>query len=117
MVIRKIINYFGIFAVLLLSINSAQSQDKAVASDKVAYDYLDPKAVPPQPPKESMYFIDDLKAPMWIHQPWRITQVGNHEADISDGVTIRANFNDPKDRLEKAYKDLTDFLAAGNVNT
>lgn len=117
MVIRKIISCLIIFNILLLSFKNAQSQDKTVASDKVVYDYLDAKGVPPQPPKESMYFIDDLKAPMWIHQPWGIIQAGNHEADISNGVTIKANFNDPKSRLETAYKDLTDFLAAGNVNT
>ena len=117
MVIRKFIGFLVVFNILLFSSNRAGSQDKAVASDKVAEDYLDPKAVPAQPGAESRYFIDDLKAPMWIHQPWGTSPAGNGEADISKGVTIRANFDDSKNRLETAYKDLTDFLSAGNVNT
>lgn len=117
MIIRKMINYLGITMALLLIFSSAQSQDKTISSDKVTCDYLDPRGVPPQPPKESMYFIDDLKAHIWIRQPWGITKAGTQEADISNGVTIKANFNDPKNRLETAYKDLKEFLAAGNVNT
>ncbi len=114
---RKIIRCCEIFALLFLIFNNAQSQDKTGSFNTTDYDYLDPQKVPPQPARESMYFIEDLKAPMWIRQPWDGTHAGDQEADVSGGVTIRAAFNDPGKRLETAYKDLEDFLAAGNVNT
>ena len=114
---RKIISCCEIFTILFLTFNSAQSQDKPGLFHTKDYDYLDPENMPSQPVKESMYFIDDLKAPMWIRQPWDGTRAGDREADMSAGVTIRASFSDPDNRLETAYKDLEDFLAAGNVNT
>lgn len=113
---RKIVGCIGLFTALLLSFNSSQSQDKRSASNNVANDYLDAESIPPQPPKESMYFIDDLKSPMWIRQPWGITKAESNEVDISNGITIKAGFSDPKNRLETAYQDLKDFLSAGNVD-
>lgn len=117
MILRKIIGSLGILGLLLLIFNNVQSQDKKITSDKEVYGYLDPKGFPPQSPKESVYFIDDLKVSMLIRQPWSNTRLSNEEVDISEGVTIRVNFSDQKNRLETAYNDLIDFLASRDVNT
>lgn len=114
---RKIVSCYGILSILSLTFNSVRSQDSPAVSGNVGYDYLNPDNVPAQPGKESMHFIEDLKAPLWIRQPWGVARAGSHEADISGGVTIRTTFSDPKGRLETAYKDLEDFLAAGSVDT
>lgn len=114
---RKMTGCYGIAAMLFLILSIAQSQDKSGVFNTTGYDYLNPENVPHQPVKESMYFIEDLKAPMWVRHPWDGARAGDGEADLSGGVTIKAAFSDPENRLETAYKDLEDFLAAGNVNT
>ncbi len=105
----------GVVLVFSLILHKAQSQDKNLSKREVDYDCLDPKSVPPQPLKESMYFIEDLKTPMWNHHPWKRSSTNKGEADLSAGVTLRTGFDDPKNRLESAYKDLVEFLGAGNL--
>jgi hypothetical protein len=112
----KVIGYCEVFAILVFIFNTAQSQDNIPSFDKTVYDYLDPKNVPPQPVKESMYFIEDLKAPLWNRQSWGASHASGQEVDISGGVNITTTFRDPQNRLEAAYTDLKDFLTTGNVS-
>lgn len=105
----------GVAIVFSLIIQKVQSQNENTLKGEVNYDYLDSKHVPPQPLKESMYFIDDLKAPLWVSHPWKKSSADMGEADLSAGVTLRAGFDDPQERLETAYKDLIEFLGAGNL--
>jgi len=73
--------------------------------------------LPPQPGEKSWYFVEDLKEPMWKTQPWGFTHSGSDQADLSGGVNLDADFDDPQGRLETAYSDLRRFVAAGGVPT
>src|ERR1017187_3624224 len=68
---------------------------------------------PPQPGEDSWSFIEDLKAPMWTHHSWAVVHPRAKYADLSGGVRLEAGFKDPKERLNTAYDDLRQFLAAG----
>lgn len=114
---KKLFPKYLIFTILMLCFINGQSQDLPSTAEEVGYNYLDPKCVPPQPIAESMYFIDDLKTPLWVRQPWGDTPIGEQDADLSEGISIKKSFDDPGDRLETAYRDLSEFLAAGNVKT
>lgn len=105
-----------IFIFLMFGSSYGQSQ-KLPSTDQEDYEYLDPRGVPPQPIAESMYFIDDLKTPLWVRHPWDNGSKGEQDADLSRGVTIKKGFDDPGHRLETAYRDLVNFLSAGNVNS
>lgn len=104
------------FAIILASIISCscnQHTDQASAVTPGDGSYLE--NIPPQPGEASWRFIEDLKAPMWTKHPWGITRPGPQDADLSGGVNLKAGFPDPKMRLETAYNDLNQFLAAGGV--
>jgi len=73
------------------------------------------KDVPPQPGEERWKFKEDLKSPMWTRHDWGATRPGMRDAVLSGGVRLKLGFTDPKRRLDTAYKDLRDFLAAGGV--
>ncbi|MCZ2080303.1 MAG: hypothetical protein HUU41_02775 [Bryobacteraceae bacterium] len=78
-------------------------------------DILDIKNLPPQPGEERWRFTGDLKAPMWTRHGWGKTSPGPNDADLSAGVLLKTGFPDPKGRLETAYQDLREFLAAGGI--
>ena len=80
-----------------------------------ATNILDISNVPFQPEGGNWEFIDDLKSPMWTKHQWKRAVPGTEQADLSEGVIIKRNFPDPNDRLETAYHDLNQFLAAGNI--
>jgi len=103
-----------LFLVLIFDLAMAQYNETGGGS---GYDIMDPRGVPPQPVSESMYFIEDLKEPLWVRHPWGVTSASVGEADLSQGVAIKMGFSDPKNRLETAYRDLKDFLEAGGVRT
>jgi len=113
---RNAIPKWIIFTLLMLYSAYGQSQNLPATYEEY-YEYLDPKGVPPQPIAESMYFIDDLKTPLWVRHPWDNASIGKQDADLSEGATIKKGFDDPGARLETAYRDLSEFLAAGNVKT
>ncbi len=73
--------------------------------------------LPPQPGEERWRFTEDLKAPMWSRHPWGAARPGPGEADLSAGVTLKTGFADAGQRLETAYQDLRQFLAAGDVSS
>ncbi|MEN6607681.1 MAG: hypothetical protein ABFD60_10590, partial [Bryobacteraceae bacterium] len=75
------------------------------------------KDVPPQPGEESWKFKEDLKSPMWTRHAWGNTRPGKQDAVLTGGVRLKLGFTDPKRRLDTAYKDLRDFLAAGGVSS
>lgn len=73
--------------------------------------------IPPQPPEDTWNFIEDLKAPMWTRHVWEVTHPSAGYADLSGGVCLKAGFIDPKKRLNTAYDDLRQFLAAGEISS
>lgn len=103
------------FALLIFLTAFVQGQEVSPEPKSERSDYLNPKTVPPQPPEETRYFIEDLKSPLWIRHPWKSPIANDHEADLSHGVIIRKGFKDEKRRLESAYRDLAEFLEAGDV--
>lgn len=106
-----------VLALLLFLSGVTLGQDAYSIADQAENYYLDPLTVPPQPPDETRYFIEDLKSPIWIKHPWIKPVAGADEADLSGGIAIQKTFKDEKGRLETAYQDLTEFLEAGNVET
>lgn len=87
---------------------------KPLASGTTAPDWKD---VPPQPGEDRWTFTEDLKSPMWTRHAWGVTQPGAQDAVLSGGVRLKIGFEDPKKRLDTAYEDLRQFLAAGGVAT
>ena len=83
---------------------------------EVINDSLYLKNVPDQPDEDTWRFIEDLKTPMWSRHAWETANPAPQQADLSQGVTIKANFPDTKGRLETAYADLRSFFAAGSVS-
>jgi hypothetical protein len=71
--------------------------------------------LPAQPGEDRWRFIEDLKAPMWTRHPWGTIPPGSSQADLSGGIRLKAEFADPKGRLETAYEDLRRFFAAGGL--
>ncbi|MCC6344689.1 MAG: hypothetical protein IT166_20990 [Bryobacterales bacterium] len=75
------------------------------------------KDVPPQPGEDRWKFTEDLKSPMWTRHAWGATRPDAKDAVLSGGVRLVTGFADPKKRLDTAYEDLRQFLAAGGVGT
>jgi len=101
------------FIVLFFSCN----EKREVKQNSNSTNVLDISNVPPQPGQDSWKFINDLQSPMWTKHPWEKMNPKAGQADLTKGVTIKANFSDPKNRLETAYNDLRQFLTAGDIST
>lgn len=112
---RNILSMPMVLTLLLLLNLVARSQNTSSMAQQEGDHYLDPRTVPPQPPDETRYFIEDLKSPIWTTHPWITSAAGTGEVDLSGGIAIRKAFKDEKGRLETAYQDLKEFLEAGNV--
>ena len=69
---------------------------------------LEPR--PPQPPEEQWGFIDDLRRAVHTPPAWRNREPASHEADLRAGVSVQADFADPRGRLTTAYADFAEFL-------
>ena len=86
----------------------------------IAQEGLFIETLPDQPSEESWHFIDDLKSPLWSDHGWKSTSkstpIASDQADLSQGVSIQADFPDPKERLKTAYTDLRKFFDAGDVS-
>ncbi len=93
------------------------NEKKVIKQSSKPTDIFDISIVPPQPATDSWKFIDDLQSPMWTKHPWEKTTPKAGQADLSKGITIKANFPDPAKRLETAYDDLRQFLTAGDIST
>lgn len=104
--------------VIILLFSSAKGQDFNVPVDSGLYNYLNLKDIPFQPPEEKkLRFVEEVKKPLWGKHNWsKITPQGSY-ANLSYGVTIKTDFPDPDQLLETAYKDLLNFLEAGNIKT
>ena len=113
----------GLLFLVLFNLPTVGSQEapaEPAKPDATAIDSFFLDSLPPQPDEESWQFIEDLKSPLWSHHAWESTQESSaavlNQADLSQGVTIREDFPDPKGRLETAYRDLRAFFDAGDVS-
>ncbi|MCC6368940.1 MAG: hypothetical protein IT165_35915 [Bryobacterales bacterium] len=103
----------ALLAVCVLASGCARST-KPLASGVTVPDWKD---VPPQPGEDRWKFTEDLKSPMWTRHAWGVARPGAQDAILSGGVRLVTGFEDPKKRLDTAYEDLRQFLAAGGVRT
>ena len=107
----------GLYAIIFSSVFFVGCTYKADKSKMGVFgDSLYLANVPSQPGEEAWRFIDDLKSPMWSHHAWGNDKPGSQQVDLSEGISIRKVFPDPKRRLETAYEDLHSFLAAGDIS-
>jgi hypothetical protein len=102
-----------LLVICLLSGGCARSA-QPLASGATVPDWKD---VPPQPGTDRWKFTEDLKSPMWTRHSWVGTRPRPQDAVLAGGVRLVAGFDDPKNRLDTAYEDLRQFLAAGGVST
>ncbi|MDO5567536.1 MAG: hypothetical protein Q4G59_12820, partial [Planctomycetia bacterium] len=75
---------------------------------------LEPGQVP-LPPDMPWGFYDDMQQPLWSDHGWTQRSPAQSQVDLSQGVTLKLTFSDPKERLQTAYDDLRKFFAAGHV--
>lgn len=76
---------------------------------------MDLRDLPAPPGEDEWQFKEDLKAPMWTRHAWTRIEPGPDCVELADGVHLVAGFADSAGRLDSAYEDLQDFLAAGSV--
>lgn len=76
---------------------------------------MDTAGLPAQPPESSWIFVEELRQPMWTVHGWPPRPPRPPEADLGQGVTLTAGFDDPDGSLETALADWRDFLKAGMV--
>lgn len=61
-------------------------------------------------------FVEIVGKPLWNRHIWSTSPpAGKAYANLSGGISIKAKFPDPKGYLETAYRDLNDFIIAGNI--
>ena len=106
------------FSILFFSLilGFSCTTDPGIESGNLMSDSLYLKNVPLQPGIETWHFIEDLSAPMWTKHAWLNKSPDSNYVNLSGGVQLKIGFDDPKGRLETAYEDLRNFLAAGNVS-
>ena len=72
---------------------------------------------PMQPSLTDWDFINELSQPLKRRFKWIRNSINTNEADLSNGISIRAEFSDPEDHLESAYRDLDSFFADSGLET
>ncbi len=75
---------------------------------------MDPGQVP-LPPDMPWKFYEDMRKPLWSDHGWTQRPAATSQADLSQGVTLKLSFPDPKERLQTACDDLRKFFNAGHV--
>ncbi len=115
---KRLLSTYGISAIIIISfflINC--TQQAGISSEGTFGDSLYLADVPPQPGEDAWKFIEDLKSPMWVKHDWKPETATENQADLSQGITIKNSFPDPKGRLKTAWDDLNAFLSAGGVTS
>jgi hypothetical protein len=109
-------NCLNLIILLFLLLTFSCTQNGHVARSESITPQVQIENLPPQPGEDSWHFIEDLKAPMWTHHPWKKIRLEKNCADLSGGVKLKAGFTDPGNLLDTAYDDLKCFLTAGGVS-
>lgn len=89
----------------LLTAGHASGQQSAVRAD----------TLPPQPAEADWHFVRELQQPYHTTAHWAPRKANPDEAACATGITLEKRFPDPRQRLDTAYEDLNDFMAATGI--
>jgi hypothetical protein len=70
---------------------------------------------PLQPPESSWHFVNELQRPLWQPFDWKARPARRGEVSLAGGVLVEPGFCDERGRLDTAYDDLNQFLAAAAI--
>ena len=97
---------------LLLMLGSLLASGRADGQPAPA----DVNLLPPQPAEQDWQFVRELQQPYHQKVRWEPRTANVGEADCSAGVTVERRFPDPRQRLDTAYEDLSDFLNVTGIH-